>query len=148
MDSLSDPEAETSAPPTATGNSGSDDDDDASSAPSQTTDSSDASAYAGGAGPAFAAHTPVVKGPLLSAYYPDWVTDSLPPENIDMSRLDWIDFAFGTLNQDFSVGVSEDTLNRLVSAAHAKGTKVKLSIGGWDGSRFVRASQLNEFGSF
>ena len=28
-------------------------------------------------------------------------------------------------------------LKRLVTAAHAKGVKVKLSIGGWDGSKFV-----------
>ncbi|KAL5527614.1 hypothetical protein ACEPAG_6415 [Sanghuangporus baumii] len=140
MDSLSNPEANTAASPTVTDSS-----DGGSSAPSQTDSSDSASAYAGGAGPAFAAHTPVVNGPLLSAYYPDWAASSLPPENIDMSRLDWIDFAFGVLNQDFSIGFddpdsSPDILNRLVSAAHAKGTKVKLSIGGWDGSRYFSAA--------
>ncbi|KAL5487819.1 hypothetical protein ACEPAI_5927 [Sanghuangporus weigelae] len=143
MDSLSNPEANTSESPTVTDNS--DGASYSSSAPSQTDSTDSASAYAGGAGPAFAAHTPVVSGPLLSAYYPDWAASSLAPENIDMSRLDWIDFAFGVLNQDFSIGFddpdsSPGVLNRLVSAAHAKGTKVKLSIGGWDGSRYFSAA--------
>lgn len=91
------------------------------------------------AGPAFAAQTPVVKGPLVSAYYPDWVSDSLPPESIDMTRFDWIDFAFALPDQNFNLGWDDPSvpgiLSRLVTAAHSKGTKVKLSIGGWTGSR-------------
>lgn len=98
------------------------------------------STFSTGAGPANAAQTPTVKGPIVSAYYPDWVTSDLPPENIDMSRLDWIDFAFATLDENTNLNFddpdnSPDILRRLVSAAHDKGTKVKLSIGGWSGSR-------------
>ncbi|KAI5125035.1 hypothetical protein M0805_007459 [Coniferiporia weirii] len=85
--------------------------------------------------------TPVVSGPLISAYYPDWALSVLPPEKIDMSRLSWIDFAFVSPDENFNLvwddpSSSPGILSRLVSAAHAKGTKVKLSIGGWDGSRF------------
>ncbi|KAJ2967315.1 hypothetical protein NUW54_g13538 [Trametes sanguinea] len=32
--------------------------------------------------------------PLLMAYYPDWAGDAFPPEKVDFSRFDWIDFAF------------------------------------------------------
>ncbi|KAH8118336.1 glycoside hydrolase superfamily [Phellopilus nigrolimitatus] len=69
--------------------------------------------------PAVALQTPVIKGPLISAYYPDWAASVLPPEKIDMTRIDWIDFAF--VVPDCKI---------------QSGTKVKLSIGGWDGSKF------------
>ena len=86
-----------------------------------------------------AAQTPVVKGPLVSAYYPDWVSSTLPPESIDMTRFDWIDFAFALPDQNFNLGFDDPSvpgiLSRLVAAAHAKNTKVKLSIGGWTGSK-------------
>lgn len=90
--------------------------------------------------PAVALHTPIVKGPLISAYYPDWVASSLPPESIDMARFDWIDFAFVTPDEKFNLAwddasTSPGLLKRLVSAAHVKGAKVKVSIGGWSGSR-------------
>jgi hypothetical protein len=44
-----------------------------------------------------AAPTKVASGtdsnrPLVAAYYPDWVESSLSPEQIDWSKLDWIDF--------------------------------------------------------
>lgn len=91
-------------------------------------------------GPAMALDTPIVTGPLLSAYYPDWVASDLAPEKIDMTRFDWIDYAFAIPDKNFNLvwddpDSSPDILNRLVSAAHSKGTKVKLSIGGWDGSQ-------------
>lgn len=74
------------------------------------------------------------------AYYPDWVGDTFPPEKIDMSRFDWIDFAFAVPNSSFALTWDEpkrgpDLLKRLVTAAHARGTKVKLSLGGWTGSK-------------
>lgn len=98
-------------------------------------------------GPAFApARTLVpIKGPLISAYYPDWVASTLPPEAIDFSRLDWLDFAFAMPAQDFSLAWDDPQdspalLKRLVAAAHAKHVNVKLSIGGWDGSKYVYSS--------
>jgi hypothetical protein len=77
--------------------------------------------------------------PLVMAYYPDWA--SFDPEKIDFKRFDWVDFAFAvparnlTLQWDDPEG--PDKLRRLVGAAHAGGAKVKLSIGGWSGSKCV-----------
>ncbi|KAF8621678.1 hypothetical protein AX15_007691 [Amanita polypyramis BW_CC] len=78
--------------------------------------------------------------PLLMAYYPDWAADVLPPEKIDFSRLDWIDFAFAFPDQNFVLTwddpvAAPDLLRRLVSLAHAEGKKVKISVGGWTGSK-------------
>lgn len=61
-----------------------------------------------------------------------------------MTRFDWIDFAFVTPDQKFNLAFddpssSPDILKRVVSAAHAKGTKVKVSIGGWGGSKCVNS---------
>lgn len=78
--------------------------------------------------------------PLVMAYYPDWVGASFPPEDVDFDRYDWIDFAFALPDRDFNVTWdnvedSPDLLHRLVVAAHSKGKKVKLSVGGWTGSQ-------------
>ncbi|KDQ64625.1 glycoside hydrolase family 18 protein [Jaapia argillacea MUCL 33604] len=74
------------------------------------------------------------------AYYPDWAGSTFPPEKIDFTKFDWIDFAFALPNQNF--GLSWDDpgapalLTRLVAVAHKGGKKVKLSIGGWTGSKY------------
>ena len=77
---------------------------------------------------------------LVMGYYPDWAYPAFPPENIDFRRYDWIDFAFALPDADFAlVWDDQDSgpklLERLVTAAHAEGSKVKLSIGGWTGSQ-------------
>ncbi|KAI0036802.1 glycoside hydrolase [Vararia minispora EC-137] len=74
------------------------------------------------------------------AYYPDWVSDSFPPELIDFTRIDWIDFAFAVPQADFSLawdgaGDAPRILDRLVQIAHGHGKKVKVSVGGWTGSK-------------
>ena len=78
-------------------------------------------------------------GPLMMGYYPDWTSATLPPEKVDFSRYDWVDYAFALPTQDFNVTWDDPNapalLNRLVTAAHAQGSKVKLSIGGWTGSK-------------
>ena len=76
------------------------------------------------------------------AYYPDWVSSAYPPEKIDFGRSDWIDFAFAVPDGNFALawdGADDapDTLRRLVQSAHASGKHVKLSVGGWTGSRYV-----------
>lgn len=77
---------------------------------------------------------------LVMGYYPDWAYPAFSPENIDFRRYDWIDFAFALPDADFAL-VWDDMdsgpklLERLVTAAHAGGSKVKLSIGGWTGSQ-------------
>ncbi|KAG6830825.1 hypothetical protein H0H92_014477 [Tricholoma furcatifolium] len=77
---------------------------------------------------------------LVMAYFPDWVADSFRPEDIPYRRFDWIDFAFSVPTEDKNLGWDDDSapdkLHRLVSGAHACGTKVKLSLGGWTGSRY------------
>ncbi|TFK29387.1 glycoside hydrolase [Coprinopsis marcescibilis] len=82
----------------------------------------------------------IPQGPLVMGYYPDWAADTFPPEVLDFGRYDWIDFAFAVPNADFSLGWDSedapDILRRLVLASHAKRSKVKLSIGGWTGSKY------------
>ncbi|KAJ7638963.1 glycoside hydrolase [Roridomyces roridus] len=74
------------------------------------------------------------------AYYPDWAGDSFPPEDVDCSRFDWIDFAFALPTKAFDLtwddpNVAPGLLTRLVEVAHSCNKKVKLSIGGWTGSQ-------------
>ncbi|KAJ7821146.1 glycoside hydrolase family 18 protein [Mycena olivaceomarginata] len=54
------------------------------------------------------------------------VVDSFPPESLDYSKFDILNFAFAAI------------LKRLVSSARSsgKGTKIVLSVGGWGGSTF------------
>jgi len=77
--------------------------------------------------------------PLVMCYYPDWAVGAFPPEKIDFKLFDWIDFAFAVPDTKFSLAWDDPSapgvLKRLVSAAHARNTKVKLSIGGWTGSQ-------------
>ncbi|THH29871.1 hypothetical protein EUX98_g4306 [Antrodiella citrinella] len=77
--------------------------------------------------------------PIAAAYYPDWSVDTNPPEQLDFSKFDVLLFAFATANS--SNGLSWDDgatsiLQRLVTSARnsGHGTKIVLSIGGWDGS--------------
>jgi chitinase len=76
----------------------------------------------------------------MAAYYPDWSAWSLPPESLDWSKFDVVDFAFAIPTADnnlqFTQDDSSDLLKRLVSTGHAAGKKVKLSIGGWTGSAY------------
>jgi hypothetical protein len=109
------------------------------------------------------AHSASMTGPVVAAYYADWASEQLPPEAVDFSRFNWIDFgelemengigtvtdvfvrsAFAIPNEAFELtftqGNSEDLLHRLVAAGHAQGQNVKLSVGGWTGSaHFSRA---------
>lgn len=82
--------------------------------------------------------------PLLMAYYPGWAGDAFPPEKVDFGRFDWVDFAFAVPDAAFGLGWdgtagAPDLLRRLVARAHAHGKRVKLSVGGWTGSRCVLA---------
>ncbi|KDQ20734.1 glycoside hydrolase family 18 protein [Botryobasidium botryosum FD-172 SS1] len=86
----------------------------------------------------------------MAAYYPDWAGSRLPPESVDFDRFHWVDFAFIEPAKDLSLNFTQDTspdlLRRLVAAAHAKGRKVKASIGGASGSRyFSRAVSTDDY---
>ncbi|KAH9943511.1 glycoside hydrolase [Epithele typhae] len=79
------------------------------------------------------------------AYYPAWAADDFPPEKIDFGRLDWIDFAFAVPDKNFALGWdgSDDApnlLRRLVARAHKSRKRVKLSVGGWTGSKYFSAA--------
>ncbi|KAF5333128.1 hypothetical protein D9611_002412 [Ephemerocybe angulata] len=78
--------------------------------------------------------------PLVMAYYPDWIGGELSPEEVDFLRYDWLDFAFAVPDSKFELAWDEEDaprlLSRLVAAAHSTTTKVKLSIGGWTGSKY------------
>ncbi|KAF9019229.1 glycoside hydrolase [Hymenopellis radicata] len=76
------------------------------------------------------------------AYYPDWV--GIEPESVDFSLFDWIDFAFALPTASFELNWDDDSaavlLKKIVAAAHKGKTKVKLSIGGWTGSKHFSAA--------
>ena len=77
---------------------------------------------------------------LVMAYYAGWVGGTFPPEKVDFKRFDWIDFAFAVPDASYGLTWDDaknapDLLRRLVVEAHAKGAKVKLSLGGWTGSK-------------
>lgn len=96
-------------------------------------------------GPETTAPFPNELRPLVMAYYPDWASGSLPPEKIDYGRFDWIDFAFALPDQSFALTWDDPVnapalLDRLVASAHDAGRRVKLSIGGWTGSRYTLCS--------
>ncbi|KAK0206361.1 hypothetical protein DFS33DRAFT_1272855 [Desarmillaria ectypa] len=86
--------------------------------------------------------------PLVMAYFPSWANDDFSPEAINYALYDWIDFAFAMPDRNFNLIWDEpeapNLLERLVMAAHAEGTKVKLSIGGWTGSRYFSGAVSNE----
>lgn len=89
-------------------------------------------------GSAFA--LPAPEQSLVMAYYPDWMSNSFPPEKINFKRFHIIDFAFAFLDKNLKLAwddtkIAPALLGRLVKAAHSQGCKVKLSIGGWTGSR-------------
>ena len=80
--------------------------------------------------------------PLLMAYYPDWIGPSFPPEKIDFGRFDWVDFAFAVPDSNFNItwdnpDLAPNLLSRLVTSAHSRGKHVKLSVGGWTGSKYA-----------
>jgi hypothetical protein len=77
---------------------------------------------------------------LVMAYYPDWAGHTFPPEKISWERFDWIDFAFALPDEHYALTWDDPNtapmlLKRLVTVAHVNGKKVKLSIGGWTGSK-------------
>ncbi|KAK0468166.1 glycoside hydrolase family 18 protein [Desarmillaria tabescens] len=85
--------------------------------------------------------------PLVMAYYPSWADDEYSPDKINYTLYDWIDFAFAIPDCNFDLtwdSEAPDLLARLVKAARAGGTKVKLSIGGWTGSHCFSGAVSDE----
>ncbi|KAK7470512.1 hypothetical protein VKT23_001938 [Stygiomarasmius scandens] len=75
--------------------------------------------------------------PTCMAYYADWTSQAVPPKDIPYSLLDWIDFAFAIPDPQGNLTIDAPALlGEVVERGHKNGTKVKLSIGGWTGSRY------------
>ena len=76
---------------------------------------------------------------LVMAYYPDWLGPAFSLSKIDFGRFHWIDFAFAVPDADLTLKWDDpgapELLTELVTAAHNASTKIKLSIGGWTGSK-------------
>jgi len=78
---------------------------------------------------------------IAAAYYPDWSADAFPPEGLDYSKFDILNFAFAVPNSSSTLtwdSGSQAILQRLVTSAKnsGKGTKIVLSVGGWGGSTY------------
>ncbi|KAF8178643.1 glycoside hydrolase family 18 protein [Mycena galopus ATCC 62051] len=78
---------------------------------------------------------------IAAAYYPDWSVDTIPPESLDYSKFDILNFAFAVPNASSTLtwdDGSQAALQRLVSSASSsgQGTKIVLSVGGWGGSTY------------
>ncbi|KAK0453443.1 glycoside hydrolase superfamily [Armillaria borealis] len=83
-------------------------------------------------------HSGSSQGPFAMAYFPDWA--GVTAEQLDFKVFDWIDFAFAIPSPSGTVGFQDESsetklLAELVKAAHSANTKVKLSVGGWTGSK-------------
>ncbi|GAA6001318.1 glycoside hydrolase family 18 protein [Rhodotorula paludigena] len=76
-------------------------------------------------------------GMLAAGYYPYWVEDTMPPEDVDWSLYDIINYSFALPTSDYSVDIPDwvvGNLQRTVRLAHAVGTKVVIAVGGWSDS--------------
>ncbi|KAF9428459.1 hypothetical protein BGZ94_002292 [Podila epigama] len=74
---------------------------------------------------------------MVVAYWTDWTASAMPPEAIPFDKVTHINYAFAVVRPDFRPVFETDyLLRRVVRAAHAKNTKVLLSIGGWTGSQY------------
>ncbi|KAF9558512.1 glycoside hydrolase family 18 protein [Agrocybe pediades] len=78
---------------------------------------------------------------ISAAYYPEWCVGDHSPEDLDFTKFDLLFFGFVTPNADSKLGwgpATSDSLKRLVTSARSSqaDTKVVLTIGGWEGSRY------------
>src|SRR5688572_5053385 len=65
------------------------------------------------------------------AYFPNWVGS---PATVEFDKLTHVNYSFVLTNNNGSLnGPNDGLLRSLVTAAHAKGVKVGVAIGGWNG---------------
>lgn len=74
----------------------------------------------------------------MGGYWADWTSTKLPPESVDWSKFDVVNYAFAEPDASgvlqFSQSNGGDLITRLTNSAHTHGKRVVLSIGGWTGS--------------
>ena len=77
----------------------------------------------------------VIGEKLVIGYYPHWLKDDLPPEEIDLENLTHIIHAFAWPNSDGTLstynGMIDGNLNYQV---HLSGKQILISLGGWGNS--------------
>lgn len=77
----------------------------------------------------------VIGEKLVIGYYPHWLKDNLPPEEIDLKNLTHIIHAFAWPNSDGTLstynGMIDGNLNYQV---HLSGKQILISLGGWGNS--------------
>ena len=77
----------------------------------------------------------VIGEKLVIGYYPHWLKDNLPPEEIDLENLTHIIHAFAWPNSDGTLstynGMIDGNLNYQV---HLSGKQILISLGGWGNS--------------
>lgn len=73
---------------------------------------------------------------VVMAFYPSWKVGEMPVASIPWDKITHINYSFATPEEDGDLNTSDvdGNIATLVSAAHAKGVKVYLSIGGAGGS--------------
>ncbi|KAJ1787262.1 hypothetical protein LPJ59_005765, partial [Coemansia sp. RSA 2399] len=87
------------------------------------------------AGLALSMATEVFAKPLVIGYYPSW--KKAQSASIDFSKYTHINMAFGIPTASGTFSFDGDWfLPQTVTALHAVGTKVLISVGGWTGSNF------------
>jgi chitinase len=83
---------------------------------------------------------------VVMAFYPSWRMGQKPINQVPFEKLTHIIFSFATptTEGDLNTGDVDANIDALVNAAHAKGTKVYVSIGGAGGSNAFPTMILKE----
>lgn len=84
---------------------------------------------------------------ICLAYRSDWNADALPPERIDFRPLTHIAHSFITVKGNTVMPPDERHARALVGAAHKKGVKVTLAIGGAESNASLTAACATETGA-
>ncbi|ESK96283.1 glycoside hydrolase family 18 protein [Moniliophthora roreri MCA 2997] len=80
---------------------------------------------------------------LLTGWYPGWLGNQSPPQNISWSKYTALTFAFGVTTPNGGVSlddISTQVLPEFVASAKEHNVQALLSIGGWTGSRYFSSA--------
>ena len=77
----------------------------------------------------------VIGEKLVIGYYPHWLKDDLPPEEIDLENLTHIIHAFAWPNSDGTLSAYNGMIDANLSyQVHLSGKQILISLGGWGNS--------------
>ncbi|KAF9260552.1 glycoside hydrolase family 18 protein [Marasmius fiardii PR-910] len=80
---------------------------------------------------------------VTTGWYPGWLGNQNPPENLSWSKYTALTFAFGVTTPNGGVSlddVSKQVLPKFVTSAKANNVQALLSIGGWTGSQYFSSA--------